>query len=117
MILLRIPSVGLFRFEPVRDLKRVWLWLTAPESSRLVVQSLLYDQKVSIRSMTDADLLLSMHYIRRNKRISWFSEGSIELHRRALTLSDALPAWLIAVQACAPNTSALAERVLRPEEV
>lgn len=115
MILLRIPAVGLFRFEPLRDLKRLWLWLTAPDTCRLVVCSTLDGQDRQIRTMTDADLILSLYHIRLNKRISWFTEGFIELRRRGLALPNKLPPWIFAVQAAAPYTSRLAERILRPE--
>lgn len=118
MILLPVPLLGTLRIEPLRDLKRIWLWFTAPDTHKSQVWSFVKERPIEIRSFSDADLLISLKEIEARKVISWWPEGIAEAQRRGLNPRMPLPQWVQAVKTAAGSSTAtavLAEKLLRPE--
>ncbi len=107
-MILRLPFLGLLRFEPLRDLKRIYLWLTAPASSRVLVWSEYLHDNVELRSLSDGDLLLGL------SDPKYHPERVIEADRRGLSVGLKAPQWVGIVAAMRREDRPLAEKLFRP---
>lgn len=112
LMILRIPLLGLVRFEPFRDLRRVWLWLTAPASSKVLVWSDYLHDDVPIRSLSDGDLLLGLY-----DRPRYLPERVIEADRRGISIGLKPPQWVRIIAAARSEDRPMAEKLFRPYRV
>jgi hypothetical protein len=101
---------GLLRLEPIRTLRRAWLWLMAPPTSRQTVWSEVRGRAVEIRSLSDSELWIT-------KRALFTSRVrpalTLECRRRGLPDSAQ---WLTAACLVYPDATGMriAERMFRP---
>lgn len=108
-MILRLPFLGLIRFEPLRDLRRIYLWLTAPKSSRALAAQTYSFAVEEIRSLKDGDLLLGIY-----NGLGSHPERVIEADRRGIPVGLKPPQWVRLIGAMPPTERELAEKMFRP---
>lgn len=105
-------SFGFFRFEPLRALRRFWVWATSPPACKEYVYSMVTGDLVQIRSLGDSELLIEIGY----SRLPLHVRDSLRLEADRRRLPDELPQWARAARKHYPfaRQMLLAERLFRP---
>lgn len=106
--------LGLFRFEPLRWLRRLWVWLDCPPECKEIIWSHVEQRDLQIRSLSDGELLVGTARFRGEADTKLGQAFLLEERRRGLKPNKLL---MLALITAYPDKGrmALAERLFTLE--